>query len=65
MIIVDLIKEMMYQQDKTIKDMVKETGLSYTIVENVVKRNIVPKPEDAKLMLAVFNIKLEDVLCLY
>ena len=65
MIIVDLIKEMMYQQDKTIKDMVKETGLSYEIIERTVIRDIIPTPSDAEKMLRCFGITLAEVLILY
>lgn len=65
MIIVDLIKELMYQQNKTIKDIVKATGLSYKSVENIVVRDIVPTPEDAQTILNVLGVTLEEVLILY
>lgn len=65
MIIVDLIKELMYQQNKTIKDIVEATGLSYKSVENIVVRDIVPTPEDAQTILNVLGVTLEEVLILY
>lgn len=65
MIIVDLIKELMYQQNKTIKDIVNVTGLSYKTVENIVVREIVPTPEVAQTILNVLGVTLEEVLILY
>lgn len=65
MIIVDLIKELMYQQNKTIKDIVEATGLSYKTVENIVVRDIVPTPEVAQTILNVLGVTLEEVLILY
>ena len=51
MIIVDLIKELMYQQNKTIKDIVDATGLSYWTIENIVVRDVIPTPKDAQIIL--------------
>jgi transcriptional regulator with XRE-family HTH domain len=65
MIIVDLIKELMYQQNKTITDVVKATGLSYLTVENIVLRDVIPIPEDAQVILNYLGISLEEVLSLY
>lgn len=65
MIIVDLIKELMYQQNKTIADVVKATGLSYLTVENIVLRDVIPIPEDAQVILNYLGISLEEVLSLY
>ena len=65
MIIVDLIKELMYQQNKTIKDLVEDTGLSYWAIENIVIRDIIPTPEDARVILRVLGVTLEEVLILY
>lgn len=65
MIIIDLIKELMYQQNKTIKDIVEATGLSYKTVENIVVRDIVPTPEVAQTILNVLGVTLEEVLILY
>lgn len=65
MIIVDLIKELMYQQNKTIGDVVKATGLSYLTVENIVLRDVIPIPEDAQVILNYLGISLEEVLSLY
>lgn len=65
MIIVDLIKELMYQQDKTIADIVRATGLSYWIIENIVVKNIIPTPEYAQVILNALGVTLEEVLILY
>lgn len=65
MIIVDLIKELMYQQNKTIADVVNATGLSYWNVENIVVNDVIPSPEDAELILNYLGITLEEVLTLY
>ena len=65
MIIVDLIKELMYQQNKTVEQLVTETNLSYDTIEDITKNNIVPTPQVAKIILNVLGIKLEDVLFLY
>lgn len=65
MIIVDLIKELMYQQNKTIIDVVNATGLSYLTVENIVLRDVIPTPEDAQVILNYLGISLEEVLSLY
>ncbi len=65
MIIIDLIRELMIQQDLTIGDLARKTELSYTTIENVVLRDIIPTPEEARTMLWAMGIKLEDVLGLY
>ena len=65
MIIVDLIKELMWQQDKSIKDVVNGTGLSYGYIENIVKYYIVPSPENAKIILEYLGVSLDEVLMLY
>ena len=65
MIIVDLIKELMYQQDKTIADIVRATGLSYWTIENIVVRNTIPTPEYAQVILNALGVTLEEVLILY
>ena len=65
MIIIDLIRELMIQQDLTIGDLARKTELSYTTIENVVLRDITPTPEEARIMLWAMGIKLEDVLCIY
>lgn len=65
MIIIDLIRELMYQQKITIGYLAKKSGLPYEVVENVVDKKIVPSPENAKIILEALGVKLEDVLCLY
>lgn len=65
MIIIDLIRELMIQQDFTIGELARRTELSYTAIENVVLRDITPTPEEARIMLWAMGIKLEDVLGLY
>ena len=65
MIIVDLIKELMYQQNKSVSDLVKETGLAYEIIERTVIRDIAPSPENAEKMLNCLGITLAEVLMLY
>lgn len=65
MIIIDLIKELMYQQNKTIDDIVDVTRLPYETVYRIVNNDIVPSPEVAKIILGALGISLEDVLTLY
>lgn len=65
MIIVDLIKELMYQQDKTVEILSKESKISYKVIENIVLNNITPTPQDANKIFKVLGIKLEEVLCIY
>ena len=65
MIIVDLIKELMYQQNKTIADVVNGTGLPYIMVMNIVEYDVIPIPEYAEIILNYLGITLEDVLMLY
>lgn len=65
MIIVDLIKELMYQQDISVAEIVEATGLSYFIVTNIVEHDVIPTPEYAEIILNYLGITLEDVLTLY
>ena len=65
MIIVDLIKELMHQQNKTVEQLVTETNLSHDAIEDITKNNVTPTPRVAKIILNVLGIKLEDVLFLY
>ena len=65
MIIVDLIKELMYQQDISVAEIVEATGLSYFIVINIIERDVIPTPEHAEIILNYFGITLEEVLTLY
>lgn len=65
MIIVDLIKELMYQQGKTIEILSKESKISYKVIENIVLNNVVPTPQDANKIFKAFGIKLEEILCLF
>lgn len=65
MIIVELIKELMYQQRLTIGYLSQVSGIAYETIDKVVTQNVVPTPEDAKVLLWALGVKLEDVLCLY
>lgn len=65
MIIVDLIKELMYQQNKSVADVAEGTGLSLLIITNIVEFDVVPTPEYAEIILNYLGITLEDVLTLY
>lgn len=65
MIIVDLIKELMRQQNKTVEDIAEATGLSCWVIENIVVKDKVPIPEDAQVILKVLGINLDEVLMLY
>ncbi len=65
MIIIDLIRELMYQQNISIQDIVRETGLSHEIVNNIVTREIIPTPEYAEVILNYLGMTLEEVLTLY
>lgn len=65
MIIIDLIKELMYQQNKTVADVAEGTGLSLLIITNIVEFDVVPTPEYAEIILNYLGITLEDVLTLY
>lgn len=65
MIIIDLIRELMYQQNISIQDIVRETGLSYEIVNNIVTKEIIPTPEYAEVILNYLGMTLEEVLTLY
>lgn len=65
MIIVDLIKEYMYQKKLSIWDVANATGLSYEKIWNIVERDMIPIPEDADTILRMFGVTLEEVLKLY
>jgi len=65
MIIVDLIRDLMFQQRKTIGGVSQESGVSFEIIEDIIVRDTTPTPGDAKAILEVLGVKLEDVLCLY
>lgn len=65
MIIVDLIKELMFQQNQTIRGLANETKLDYVVIEDIVLREITPTPDIAKQILWALGIKVEDVLVLY
>lgn len=65
MIIVDLIKELMYQQNKSVADVAEGTGLSLLIITNIVEFDVIPTPEYAEIILNYLGITLEDVLTLY
>ena len=65
MIIVDLIRSLMFQQRVTIKYLSQETGLSYTLIEDIVLKDTIPTPKEAELMLWVLGMELEDVLKIF
>lgn len=65
MIIVDLIKEFMYQSGMSVNELVDKTGLSYLIIKNIVDNDMIPTPEVAEKILNVFGVTLEEVLSLY
>ena len=65
MIIVYLIKELMYQQNKTITDMVSESGLPYEIIENIIIQGVAPTPKEAEKIFRCLGFTLDEVLCLY
>ena len=65
MIIVDLIKELMYQENLSIEDMVDKTKLPYEVIANIVNKDIIPVPVYAEIILNVFGFTLEEVLILY
>lgn len=65
MIIVDLIKEFMYQKNKTIADVAKVTGLSADTIRNIVVNDVIPSPEVTDKILRYFGASLEEVLILY
>lgn len=65
MIIADLIKELMYQQNKSVADVAEGTGLSLLIIINIVEFDVIPTPEYAEIILNYLGITLEDVLTLY
>lgn len=65
MIIVDLIKELMYQQNKSVKEVATESGLPYNTIYNIVNNDVIPNPNDAQKILKVLGVSLEEVLSLY
>ena len=65
MIIVDLIKEFMYQKDLSVADVSLATGISLEKILNIVEKDMVPTPEDADIILKMFGTSLEEVLTLY
>jgi len=64
-VINDLIRELMYQQDKTIKDICDDTGLPYFTVKSVVVYNISPTTDITDIILRSLGESLEEVLGLY
>ena len=65
MIVNDIIRELMYQQNKEVKDIVAVTNLSYETVYNIVVRDRNPNPKDADIILKSLGESLELVLQLY
>lgn len=65
MIIVDLIKEYMEQNDLTIWDVANATGLSYEKIRNIIELDMIPTPSDADTIFRMFGVTLEEVLKLY
>jgi transcriptional regulator with XRE-family HTH domain len=65
MIIVDLIKELMYQQNKSVREVANESGLPYNTIHNIVNNDVIPNPSDAQKILKVLGVSLEEVLSLY
>ena len=55
----------MYQQNKTITDMVSESGLSYEIIENIIIQGVAPTPKEAEKIFRCLGFTLDEVLCLY
>lgn len=65
MIITELIKELMNQQNVDIDTMIEITGLSHWIVEDILVWGVTPTTKQTKIMLGVLGVKLDDVLRLY
>lgn len=65
MIIVDLIKEFVYQNNCTIKELADGTGLSCEKIRNILENDMIPIPEDANKIFKYFGVTLEEVLSLY
>ena len=65
MIINKLIKDIMKQQNIEVECIVKQTKLSYKRVDEIVMLDIIPTPKEAKEILKILGVKLEDVLSLY
>lgn len=64
-VINDLIRELMYQQNKSISDICAVTGLPYFVVKSIVDYDISPTPEQASLIMKSFGESLTEVLRLY
>ena len=64
-VINDLIRELMYQQDKSISDICAVTGLSYFVVKNIIDYDVSPTLEQASLIMKSFGESLTEVLRLY
>ena len=64
-VINDLIRELMYQQNKTIKDVCDDTGLPWFTVKSIVDYDISPTPDVADVILRCLGESLEEVLGLY
>lgn len=64
-VINDLIRELMYQQNKSISDICAVTGLSYFVVKSIVDYDVSPTPEQASLIMKSFGESLTEVLRLY
>lgn len=65
MIVNDIIRELMYQQNKKIVDISKETKLDYETIYNIVVNDINPKTKDADIILRVLGESLDKILKLY
>lgn len=65
MIINDVIKELMYEQDKDIKDIMIDTNLSLSTIYNIVNNNINPTPKEAHIIFKSLGVSLDNILSLY
>ena len=65
MIVVDLIKEYMYQYDLTVEEVADVTGLSVERIRNIVEKDMIPTTSDADIIFRMFGVTLEEVLTLY
>ena len=65
MVINDVIRELMYQQGKSIKDIYAVTELDYETIYNIVEKDFNPKPKDADIILRALGESLEIILKLY
>ena len=64
-VINDLIRELMYQQNKSISDICAVTGLPYFVVKSIVDYDVSPTPKQASLIMKSFGESLTEVLRLY